>query len=125
MGWLSRYATIAIMVAHLVIVFQPLFPSHCHPFCPQCPPWTLRMKLPTQLQRPTEAYADYHAEALTVHVHVFKEHALASALLSNDYTPCKTMFLDANSITPDLRRHVESLFPSCDAMLEEWEIREN
>ena len=56
--------------------------------------------------------ADHLAEAHTVHVPHFKEPALALAQLSNDYTTCKTMFLDADWVTPDLRRHVESLFPS-------------
>jgi hypothetical protein len=65
---------------------------------------------------PTVTYADHHADALTVHVPDFKQPALASALLSNDYTPCKTMFADADWITPDLRLHVESLFPSQDAI---------
>jgi hypothetical protein len=64
----------------------------------------------------TVTHADHHVAALTVHVPELKQPALASALLSNDYTPCKTMFADANWITPDLRLHVESLFPSQDAI---------
>jgi hypothetical protein len=66
---------------------------------------------------PTVTYADHHAAALTVHVPDFKQPALALALLSNDYTPCKAMFADADWIThTDLRLHVQSLFPSQDAI---------
>jgi hypothetical protein len=48
---------------------------------------------------PTVTYADHDAAALTVHIPDFKQPALASALLSSDYTPCKTMFADADWIT--------------------------
>jgi hypothetical protein len=76
------------------------------------------MDPPNETANPTPmgTYADIHAEALTVHVPDFKEPVLTLALLSNDYMPCKTMFLDADWTTPDLCLHIESLFPSRDAI---------
>jgi hypothetical protein len=73
---------------------------------------------------PMVTYTDHHADTLTVYVPDFKQPALASALLSNNYTPCKTMFADADWITPDLRLNVESLFPSQDAITTGTRVRD-
>jgi hypothetical protein len=76
---------------------------------------------------PMGTYADLHTEALSL-LCMFptskQEPALALALLSHDYTACKTMFLDADWITPDLRRHVKSMFPSRDAIMSGTRVRD-
>jgi hypothetical protein len=36
--------------------------------------------------------------------------------LSGDYSVCKKIFHEADWVTPELRRHIENLFPSCDAI---------
>jgi hypothetical protein len=53
---------------------------------------------------------------LVVHVPDFKDPALLLAITSGDFEPCKNFFLDSDWITPNLRRHVESLFPGREAI---------
>jgi hypothetical protein len=104
----------SFVIGHFVIVSQP--PSHSNlPFFSL----TTTMDLSNEIHNPTPTatYPDHHADALTVHAPDSKQPALASALLANDYTPCKTMFADADWINPELRLHVESLFPSQDAIM--------
>jgi hypothetical protein len=51
-----------------------------------------------------------------IHVPDFKDPALSLAITSGDFEPCKQNLHDSNWMTPDLRQHVESLFPGRDAI---------
>jgi hypothetical protein len=61
---------------------------------------------------------------LTVHVPDFKAPALSTARLSGDYTVCQQLFSGADWLTPDLRRHIETLFPTCDAINSGTRVRD-
>jgi hypothetical protein len=63
-------------------------------------------------------------ETPLVYVPDFKGPALAMARLSGDYTVCKKLFLEADWVTQDLRRHIETLFPSCDAINSGTRVRD-
>jgi hypothetical protein len=68
-----------------------------------------RLQRTRQNQHPSEPHIEHVPDLHVVHVPDFKDPALSLALSSGDLAPCKTMFLNSNWITPDLRRHVESL----------------
>ena len=69
-------------------------------------------------------YSEHLPETLIVHVPDFKGPALAQAKSSGVYTVCKKVFSDSDWVIPDLRRHIENLFPSCDAIHRETRVRD-
>jgi hypothetical protein len=68
--------------------------------------------------------SDNLSELLTVHVPDFKEPTISVARLSGDYTVCKKIFSEADWVTPDLRRLIETLFPTGDAINSGTRVRD-
>jgi hypothetical protein len=69
-------------------------------------------------------YSEHLSDTPTVYVPAFKGPSLALARSSGDYTVCKKLFSDSDWVTPDLRRHIETLFPSCDSINSGTRVRD-
>jgi hypothetical protein len=59
-----------------------------------------------------------------VHVPDFKDPELSLTLSSGDFAPCKTMFLDSDWMTPDLHRHIKSMFPALGVIENDTRVRD-
>jgi hypothetical protein len=69
-------------------------------------------------------FSEELSDLLTVHEPDFKGPALSTARLSGDYTVCQQLFSGADWLTPDLRRHIERLFPTCDVINSGTRVRD-